>query len=293
MTELYKGNIGLGKASCVHLAKQKAHIFLAARTPSKAEAAISEIKEAVPEAQITFLELDLASLDSVKNAAATFNAASTRLDVLMNNAGIMAVPAGLTKQGYELQFGTNHMGHALFTKLLMPKLLETAKEEGSQVRIVNVSSMGHKYAPTGGISFPSLKTDMQEYSTWVRYGQSKLANILFTKALAERYPGIKSVAIHPGGVDTNLSSGFQNSHPWLTAVLKPVLFKLLKTPEQGSLTQVFAAVSPEAESGSYYTPTAKKTELAKPAEDTELINKLWDWTEEELSAYGPWPKSSG
>ena len=209
----------------------------------------------------------------------------------MNNAGIMAVPEGLTNEGYEVQFGTNHVGHALFTKLLLPKLLQTAKEdEGAQVRIVNVSSMGYKNTPKGGIDFGSLKTDMANYSTWVRYGQSKLANILFTKGLAERYSSIKSVSIHPGTVDTNLSVGFQKVHPWLTAVLQPVLVKLLKRPEEGSLTQVFGAVSPEVKNGAYYTPVAQETELWEPARDEKLIKELWDWTEGELNEYGSWPK---
>lgn len=175
-------------------------IYLAARTPSKAEAAIAEIKKQVPNAKITFLHLDLASLDSVKRAADTFTNSSDRLDILMNNAGIMACPPALTKDGYETQFGTNHMGHALFTKLLLPTLQRMAKEPGSDVRIINLSSIGHNLAPNGGIIFDKLKTDMKDYNAFPRYGQSKLANILFNRELAKRYPSIECVAIHPGGV---------------------------------------------------------------------------------------------
>jgi len=186
------GNIGLGRESIYQLAKHNpSKIFLGARTKAKADATIAEIKKELPSANITFLDLDLASFASIKQAADTFEASSKRLDMLMNNAGIMACPAALTKEGYETQFGTNHVGHALLTKLLLPTLQRTAKEPGSDVRIINLSSSAHNWAPKGGLVFDAMKTDMQSYSTWARYGQSKVANILFNKELAKRYPSIK------------------------------------------------------------------------------------------------------
>lgn len=185
------GNIGLGRESVYQLAKHNPQIFLAARDKAKADATIADIKKELPNAKITFLELDLASFASVKKAADTFEASSKRLDILMNNAGIMACPAGLTKEGYEIQFGTNHMGHALLSKLLLPTLQRTAKEPGSDVRIINLSSWGNNFAPKGGLIFDAMKTDMQSYTTFSRYGQSKLANILFNRELAKRYPSIK------------------------------------------------------------------------------------------------------
>ena len=197
----------------------------------------------------------------------------------------MAVPEGLTKQGYEIQFGTNHMGHALLTKLLMPTLLKTA-EQGVDVRVVNVSSEGHKMTPKGGIVLKEAKTDMKTYSTWVRYGQAKLANILYTKGLVEHYPQIKSVVIHPGAVNTNLSLGFQKQHPWVASALAPVLLRMLKTPESGALTQLFAATHPDAKAGVYYTPTAKETTLGTLPSDQNLVTELWDWTENELQEHG-------
>lgn len=128
----------------------------------------------------------------------------------MNNAGIMACPEGLTKEGYEIQFGTNHVGHALLTKLLLPTLQRTAKgaPEGS-VRIVNLSSMGEQMAPKpDGIKFDHLKApNSGGINTWTRYGQSKLANVLFAKALAKRYPEIVSTSVHPGVVQTELTRG--------------------------------------------------------------------------------------
>ena len=269
----------------MRLAKANAHIYLGARNASKAETAISHIKETVPEAQITFLELDLASLASVKRAAETFTKSSAQLDILMNNAGVMALPEGLTEDGYEIQFGTNHVGHALFTKLLMPTLVKTA-ETGADVRIVNLTSDAHKFAPKGGLVLKEAKTDMKAYSTWTRYGQSKLANILFTKSLVKHYPSIKSIAVHPGGIDTGLSQGFQNSHPWLTKWVKPLVWWLLKTPEQGALTQLFAATSMDAKSGVYYTPVAKETAPSGYAQDNGLAEVLWAWTEEQLKEQG-------
>ena len=258
---------------------------MASRTESKAEAAIAQIKETVPNAQLSFLQLDLSSFDSIKAAVETFNNSSPRLDILINNAGVMAVPEGLTKEGYEVQFGTNHMGHALFTKLLLPTILKTNFSHGD-ARIVNVASDGHRMPPKGGIVLKDAKTDMKSYSTWVRYGQAKLANILYTKGLVEHYPDIKSVVIHPGAVNTDLSLGFQKSHPWVAAALAPVLLRMLKTPESGALTQLFAATSPDAKSGVYYTPTAKETALGQLPSDPKLAAELWEWTEKELKEHG-------
>lgn len=211
---------------------------MAARTPSKAESAIADIKGAVPNANITFLHLDLASLDSVKKAADTFNAQSDRLDVLINNAGVMALPASTTKDGYEIQFGTNHIGHFYFTKLLMPTLQRTA-ESKRDVRIVNLSSEGHRLPPRGGLALKDARSDMASYNTWVRYGQSKLANILFTRELTRRYPNIKSITLHPGGIETGLSLGFQKEHPWFSGLARPIASLFLTTVQQGALTQLF------------------------------------------------------
>ena len=204
------GNTGLGKETVLQLAKHNpSQIFLAARNPSKAEAAIADVKKVVPTANITFLPLDLTSLKSVDSAAKSFQSQSKRLDLLYNNAGIMAVPAATTQEGYEIQFGTNHIGHALLTKLLLPTMLKTAEEPNADVRIINLSSMGHQMAPTKGIDFDNLS--LSNSSPWTRYGQSKLANILFAKELAKRYPTITSISVHPGIIKTDVSKGDQKS----------------------------------------------------------------------------------
>ncbi len=230
----------------------------------------------------------MGSFESIKKAADTVTKSTTRLDILLNNAGIMAKPPSLTKDGYEIQFGTNHMGHALLTRLLLPTLEKTAKEQGDKadVRIVNVSSLGHQFAPEGGLVLEKCKTDLHSISTLTRYGQSKLANILHAKALAKRYPSIKCVAIHPGRVDTRLMRGLGATWPWIKIPMKLFGGMFLVTPEQGALTQLFAATSKDAKTGSYYVPIAKEDEASDYARDEKLADKLWDWTEKELDAAG-------
>ncbi|KAL8992374.1 MAG: hypothetical protein Q9169_007150 [Polycauliona sp. 2 TL-2023] len=279
------GNNGLGKEAVLQLAKHSpARIFLAARTPSKAEAAIEEIKKAVPSATITNLKLDLCSFKSISAAAQEFKSQSSRLDILMNNAGIMATPLAETEEGYESQFGTNHMGHALFTKLLMPTLLKTAEEEGSDVRIVNLSSEGHNLAPgPRGILFD--EAELKKQGPWTRYGQSKLANILYTKELASQYPSITSVAIHPGVVMTDLYAPTNMLMKYAVKLLGPLMLADVPT---GTLNQLWAATGKKTEmvSGTYYTPVGVSSKGSKYAQNTDLAQELWVWTEQELASKG-------
>lgn len=207
---MFAANTGIGKATVVALAvHQPERIYLAARDAEKAAGAIKDVEAAVPGARISFLELDLASLASVHSAARRVISEVERLDILVCNAGIMAAPPGLTVDGYELQFQTNHLGHALLIKLLLPTLLQTAEAPDSDVRVICQSSLGFQIAPMGGIRFDSLKTTQEDLSilpdsfgTYYRYGQSKLANILTAAELAKRYPQITAVSVHPGIVDT-------------------------------------------------------------------------------------------
>ena len=281
------GNTGLGKESVLQFAKHNpAHIWLAARTASKAEAAIAEVKKAVPSAQITHLSLDLMSFDSIAKAAETFKSSSDRLDILLNNAGIMAVPYGTTKEGYESQFGTNHIGPALLTKLLLPVLQKTADQPGADVRIVNLSSVGHNMAPTGGISLADTK--LEKSSTWVRYGQSKLANILFTVELAKRYPNITSVAVHPGFVNTDLMNTYNKSSFLVRTSMSAIGNLFYKNVADGTKNQLWAAAAPKDHvvSGAYYVPVASKNAGSKYARDEKLASDLWDYTEKELAKHG-------
>jgi retinol dehydrogenase-12 len=214
------GNSGLGQESVLQLAKHNpSQIFLAARSQEKGQAAIHNIKEVVPKANITFLQLDLASFASIIEAAKVVNSSVGRLDMLMNNAGIMMTPPGTTTDGYEIQFGTNHMGHALLTNLLLPKLLSTAEEVNADVGIITLGSVGHLWAPKGGLQLETVQSEQRNFSTRERYGQSKLANILYSIELARRYPAIRCVSVHPGSVKTGLSRGLKESYPLAAPVV--------------------------------------------------------------------------
>jgi NAD(P)-dependent dehydrogenase (short-subunit alcohol dehydrogenase family) len=244
-----------------------------------------------PNAKFTFIECDLASLASVAKAADKFLAEAARLDVLMCNAGVMALNPGLSKDGYEIQFATNHLGHALLTKRLLPLMLRTAEEPNSDVRIINLTSVAYKTTPSNGIDIDTLKTSQAKMGPvfpprkWVRYGQSKLANLLYAQELARRYPGITSVSVHPGYVRTDLfaSTTFFDRIPvyvmgagqWLSVA-------------EGPYNQTWAATTKKEnlENGGYYEPVAKKGKLAtKHSTDRELAERLWEWTEAELKDY--------
>lgn len=288
------GNAGLGKQTIAYLSASPSppsRIYLAARTASKASTAINELHKLAPNAVIEHLALDLTSFASIASAAKTFNAAEKRLDLLINNAGIMATPYSLTKEGYEIQFGTNHMGHALFTKLLMPVLLATAQEPNSDVRIINVSSMGHYMAPPGGIIWDQAA--LEGFNTGRRYGQSKLANILFSEQLAARYPQITSVSIHPGVILTDLYTSLQSNiflkvGLWFYGFMVPFLPGHFADTKGGALNQTWAAVAKKEGivNGAFYTPVGIKSSGSKPARDKALAKKLWEWTEEELGKHG-------
>ncbi|GJD05048.1 short-chain dehydrogenase/reductase [Colletotrichum higginsianum] len=213
------GTNGLGKQAVLEFARHKpAQLWLAARNPTVAEQTIKEIRMEVPDAPIQYVQLDLASFASIRSAFNTFQEKSKRLDILMLNAGITAAPCGLTDDGYEIQFGTNYLGGVLLTKLLLPTLLATAKEPGADIRVVFLGSEAASMAPSEGILFNSLKTELEKEGTWVRYGQSKLAVILHARELASRNPELKVSAVHPGFVDTNWAESWKSSSFFLQAL---------------------------------------------------------------------------
>lgn len=286
------GNTGLGKQTIAYLAEHSpARIYLAARSESKATAAIEELQRDVPSAAIEYLSLDLKSFSSIAAAASTFKAKESRLDILLNNAGVMMTAYSTTEQGHENQFGTNHVGHALLTKLLMPVLLETAAQPDSDVRIINVSSMGMYGAPSGGIIFDQRALEKQY--TWRRYGQSKLANILFTRELAARYPQITSVSIHPGVIVTDLYNEFVST-PWMKAglwvysLLWPILPGHFKDTKGGALCQTWAASVDKEKivNGEFYRPVGIVYKGTAYSRDMGLAKKLWEWTEAEFQKHG-------
>lgn len=255
---------------------------------------MDEANRLAPSCKVTFIRCDLSSSRSNIRRILVENFHSDRLDLFIGNAGIMAVPPNLTEDGFEIQFGTNHVGHAVMLKLLRPVLLRTSEIPGSSVRVIMLSSFGHTMHPPGGIQFDSLK-DADSWSGYQRYGQSKLANILTTKAMAKRYPKIISASVHPGLVRTELGG---------RTALSPLSFffrltswtPLYLTPEQGAQNTLWVATAAadQVRSGGYYEPVGK---LERPrarmsgmdpiCNDADLADKLWKWTEDELKDLQP------
>lgn len=284
------GNNGLGKESIKQLAKHNPKkIYMGSRSIERAQEAIQDIKNEVPNTSITFLEMDLASFSSIKSAADAFLAENDRLDVLINNAGVFASPPGLTTEGYEIQFGTNYMGSALLTRLLLPILDKTAGKEisGNDVRIVNVSSEIYRATPKGGLPLSQMKTPLTEINTITRYGQSKLANLYFAKSYAKRYPHIKSVSLHPGLVQTNISSSM-TANPILSFIFNQFTRVMSVDVPTGALNQLWASTanSNEVKSGAYYIPFMKEADRADIMNDGDKAEELWQWTEHEFEEHG-------
>jgi NAD(P)-dependent dehydrogenase (short-subunit alcohol dehydrogenase family) len=283
------GNNGLGKETILQLSKHNpSKVYMGARSEEKAKKAIADIKRAVPRADPKFLQLDLASFRSIEAAAKTFLSENDRLDVLVNNAGIMGVSPGLTEDGYEIQFGTNYLGPALLTKLLLPVMEKTASLPDSDVRIVNISSALYAWAPKTGIPYSRLRTTEEGVDMMLLYGQSKLAQIYHAKALAKRYPNITSVSLHPGVVSTDIvNDNARKTNPFLHFIYK-VPGKLISVDvSTGALNQLWASVGikEQQKNGGYYMPLGKETEGTAAVTDAKAADTLWEWTEKELVAY--------
>lgn len=300
------GTEGLGKQTILDLATHSpAKIYLAARNSSKAESARDEIQSTVGAdkcAPMTLLELDLSSFESVKKAAAVVKANESRLDILITNAGVMGA-SGTTEEGYELQFGVNHMGHALLIQLLLPLMQQTAKMEGvsaGETRCVILASEAEKFAPQKDpYPFEKLRTAYGELGAFARYGISKLANLHYAAQLAHRYPeadtGIRFVAVHPGGVYTSLGKDMMAGWPRTGKLLRKIVSVVigLVPVEQGAWGQLWAATWPvgktdglgEPKSGVYYCPVGVEGKGSKLAYDEGKAKELWEWTEKELQPH--------
>lgn len=250
------GYSGLGQETARAMAARGAHVIIAGRDLAKAETAADEIRAQVSGAQVTTITCDLASLASVRACGAEARERFGQIDLLINNAGVMACPHGQTADGFEMQFGTNHLGHFLLTKELMP-LLEKAAGGGSDARIVNLSSRGHHFAP---VDLEDPNFARREYNKWVSYGQSKTANILFSVGLQQRFggKGITSIAVHPGGIRTNLGRHMtEEDMAWMRGRMKAQsdeeMLATFKSVPQGAATSCFAATAPalQAHGGVY------------------------------------------
>lgn len=273
-------NSGIGLEAARMLAQRGATVVLACRTRSKAEAARTSILGDAPAAEVSLVDLDLSSLASTGGAAAAFGERFDRLDLLLNNAGVMATPYQRTVDGFELQFATNHLGHFALTGHLLPTLLATP---GS--RVVNVSSLAHRM---GAIDFDDLQSE-RRYRAWGAYGQSKLANLLYAFELQRRLERARAkaiaVAAHPGYAGTDLAFvGPRMEGAKLMQRLTGVANRLLaQSVEMGALPQVYAAAAPAVEGGAYYGPDGpaewrghpKRVEARRLAHDRDLAAWLW------------------
>jgi NAD(P)-dependent dehydrogenase (short-subunit alcohol dehydrogenase family) len=280
-------NTGIGYQTAAVLAYSGAHVVLAVRNLEKGNAALSRIVAASPgaaNADVTLQALDLTSLDSVRAAADALRSAYPRIDLLINNAGVMLTPKQVTKDGFELQFGTNHLGHFALTGLLLDHLLPVRES-----RVVTVSSMGHRLR--AGIHFDDLQFD-RRYNRAAAYAQSKLANLLFTYELQRRLsarPGADkstiAVAAHPGSSHTELTRNLPRLIKPVADVFGPVLFQ---SATMGALPTLRAATDPAVQGGQYYGPDGLGEQRGHPkvvnssaqSHDEDLQRRLWTVSEE-------------
>lgn len=279
------GNSGIGYEAALEFARKRAKVILACRDLGKARTAAAQIVASTPGADVEVMELDLSSLASIRAFADAFHMQHQALHALCNNAGVMAIPYRTTADGFEMQFGTNHLGHFALTGLLLDRLLAT---EGS--RVVNVSSAAHRF---GQIHFDDLQW-RNGYRKWRAYGQSKLANLLFTFEMQRRADaaGVKllSVACHPGYAATNLQAvGPRMEGSSLMERLTEVGNNLFaQSAAMGALPTEYAAVAPEVHGGDYIGPDGfaqqsghpKKVGCSAAARDAASAKRLWDVSEQ-------------
>jgi NAD(P)-dependent dehydrogenase (short-subunit alcohol dehydrogenase family) len=277
---------GLGLETARVLATARARVVIAGRGADRLAAAAEEVRAAAPDAAIETVELDLGSLESVRVAAADLRSRLDQIELLINNAGVMFTPFGQTADGFETQFGVNHLGHFEWTRQLLP-LVTTA---AAGARVVNLTSAGHGIAD---VDLDDPNWQRRPYDKFASYGASKTANILFSVALDGRLKedGVRSNAVHPGMVTTNLAR-HMSSDDWahMTAMMtsrpgndgKPRDPVPLLTPEQGAATQVWAAVAPELADvgGSYLADCGVSKAVRSYALDPERAELLWALSEQ-------------
>lgn len=256
-------NTGIGKVTAHELAKRGARVVLACRSAEKTEPVIAEIAKATGSSQLEFAPLDLADLASVRQCAETLLANGKPIHVLVNNAGL--VSRGLTKDGFELTWGVNHLGPYLFTRLLLDRLAEHGP-----ARIVNVASRASYRAKA--VDFAALQKPTRSVSAFPEYCVSKLCNVLFTKELARRMGGrpITTYSLHPGAVATDVWRRIPAPIAWL-------MKRFMISAEEGAKTQLYCATDPAVanDTGKYYDESAEKRP-ARLADDEALARELWE-----------------
>jgi NAD(P)-dependent dehydrogenase (short-subunit alcohol dehydrogenase family) len=284
------GASGLGFETSRALASAGAHVTLAVRNLAQGEAAVAQIRQEFANAQLSTGLLDLADLASVRLFAAQWLAQHSALEILINNAAIMACPLTRSPQGWEAQFATNHIGHFALTTALVPALRKAASRSGD-ARVVALSSSGHKM---GGVDFSDIHFERRDYQKWTAYGQAKSANALMALGLHLRngQQGITANAVHPGGIMTGLQKFLpleeMRAMGWLKADDTPL--DLFKNPAQGASTSVWAATAPALKGhGGLYLEDCRQSLPAEPGNrisgyaphvaDAAAAQKLWEVSE--------------
>ena len=278
------GSAGLGVETARVLAARGAQIVSVVRDEAKGSAAAETIRQSVPSADIEIAVVDLFDLASVRRGADDIAKRFPRIDRLINNAGVMACPLGRTAQGLDTQLGTNHLGHFVLTARLIPALLA-----GAPARIVNLSSAGHRMSP---FRFDDPFFEKDDYNKWLAYGQAKTANVLFSVSLDKRFKGrgIRSYAVHPGGIQTELGRHMdENDLKDLMDLRKgrsPMVFKQVP---QGAATTVWAATAPELDGhGGLY---CEDCGVAETIEDPSMDQGIMSWALDEEAAERLWALS--
>lgn len=280
------GNSGLGQETARAMAARGAHVVIAGRDQAKLDEAKATIESDVAGANVETIIGDLGSLESVRACGKEANQRFEKIDILINNAGVMACPQAQTSDGFEMQFGTNHLGHFALTKQLMPLV-----EKGDDKRIVNLSSRGHHFAP---VDLEDPNFENREYEKWASYGQAKTANILFSVGLEKRFAakGVHSYAVHPGGIQTNLGRHLteEDIAALLARVTEGDRSFSWKTIPQGAATTCWAATAQELEGqGGVYCEDCHVAELDDEsaeggvrsyALDPQAADQLWSISEQ-------------
>lgn len=268
------GNTGIGKATAVALARMGARVTITSRDPDKGQAALADIRQQAGSDAVQCMRLDLASLAGVRRFAAEFTAGHPRLDVLINNAGLVLKERSETVEGFETTFGVNHLGHFVLTHELLPLLRRSAP-----ARVVVLASDAHRGAPDG-LDFDDLQLH-RKYGAWKAYCRSKLANLLFTLELAERLrgSGVTVNAVHPGVVATEFAASEDTGR--LFGFLMKLSRWALLSPEQGARTSVHVASAPElAEVSGGYFARCKPARPSRAAQDRGAALRLWEISEQ-------------
>lgn len=269
------GNSGIGKEAAIGVARAGAQVIVAARNPAKAAAAVAEIEQSADaKGRVETIPIDLASFASVRAFAETFTAKYDRLDVLLNNAGLVLRKRVETGDGHETQFQVNHLGHFLLTELLHDTLVRSAP-----ARVINVSSHGHKMA-RGGLDFDDLEWANRRYRGFGVYCDTKLMNVLFTREFARRNDAdvITANALHPGFVASNF--GKEGDLGWLGKIGMPIAQPFAISSPKGALTSIYLATSPDVAgiSGQYFVK-CRAEQPAKAGLDDAAAARLWEISE--------------